>query len=271
MISAPDAEYFGTEFQIDGMKKAAALWSLLKDDRRFAYYGRMVSVAGAQANAMTLALGLARLQGFASCQFFPAAGFDEAVPVIAAEGLDPSRWEQFWGRETALRASADILSEYLPPEGLEMREVGPDTPADIVAGIAALSMRCGVMPAPGHVMRGHGPRGLCLYVQAPDGTLVGTGSSYMTYHAQSTLADEAFWGMLATDDAWRGRRIAGWIGAEAIRIMHERFGAAGFSTGVKADNGSSQAMCTRLGVLPSDFIYMAISDPAVLGSAPLTR
>ena len=71
--------------------------------------------------------------------------------------------------------------------------------------------------------------------------------------------------------AWRGKRLACWLGAQVIQDMARRFGARGFSSGVKPDNPASQAMCARLGVGPSPFVYVGAADPAILGDGPVTR
>ncbi len=42
-------------------------------------------------------------------------------------------------------------------------------------------------------------------------------------------------------------------------------------TGVRQDNPSSQALCNRLGVYDSDWIYASCLDEALLGSSSVTR
>lgn len=73
------------------------------------------------------------------------------------------------------------------------------------------------------------------------------------------------------DHARRGKSLACWVGAEAILALHDRFGANGFSSGVKPDKAESQAMCARLGITRSEFIFAGGADPALMGSGPVTR
>lgn len=93
----------------------------------------------------------------------------------------------------------------------------------------------------------------------------------MAYHADSPRADEAFWEMLAAHKSWRGKRLAGWMGAQIIIDMAEKIDARGYSSGVKPDNASSQAMCSRLGVGPSDSVYAGAIDPAAFDEGLVTR
>ena len=134
-----------------------------------------------------------------------------------------------------------------------------------------MSKGAGVLPALGSVMRGTGPRSVFIYAETSDAEVVAVGGACMAYHPESARADEAFWGMLATKETWRGNRLACWVGAQVILDMSEQFGARGFSSGVKPDKPSSQAMCSRLGVTQSDYVYAGAIDPEAFGEASVTR
>jgi RimJ/RimL family protein N-acetyltransferase len=120
-------------------------------------------------------------------------------------------------------------------------------------------------------MRGGVVPGLCLIAQDASGRVVSTASSYRHHHPDSPRADIAHWGMLATREEWRGRKIGLILGAMAIVEMWERFGVRGFMTGIRADNAASQALCNKLGVRATDWVYAQCIDPAVLGGASLTK
>jgi hypothetical protein len=87
----------------------------------------------------------------------------------------------------------------------------------------------------------------------------------------SSHATDAFWGMLATRQDRRGERIALLLGAKAIAHMWERHGARGFITGVRANNASSQALCIKLGVTSTNWIYAECMDKELFGAASLTK
>ena len=261
----------GSPEQILVVQRATALWVLLQDDPRFAFQGRAVSLVGEQENTADVVISLARVQGYASCHFVHKDNASGYLAQYVAAGLRAAIWNQFWGRSEALSESRRFLEGFVPPDGLTLRTVLPDTPDETVLAICELSMRSGVLPTPGSAMRGEGPKGVFAYVETASGDIVASGGAFMAYHRDSPREDEAFWGMLSTDDAWRGQRLACWVGAQVILDMAEKFGARGFSSGVKSDNPSSQAMCSRLGVGPSDFVYVGATDPATMGEVAITR
>jgi len=261
----------GSDAQVSIVRRAQALHALLRDDPRFCFQGRTVSYVGFSDEAIDTAINLIRLQGYASIQFTPRERGDEIAAAFTAAGLSPLQWEQVWGRDSAIDASRAFLESYAIPPGLTLNEVTPDTDDATIRAICAASLVQGVTPPSGSAMRGHGPRGVFLYVTDEAGAVVAVGGGFMSYHPRSPRADEAFWGMLGTDEAWRGKRIAGWLGAAAVMGLHNRFGAGGFSSGVKADNPASQAMCARLGITRSGFIYAGASDPILMGGGAVTR
>lgn len=267
----PDDILYGSPEQIGVVRRAAALRALLADDPRFSFQGRTVSLAGDWPDAADTVIALVRLQGYASAQFVPRARGEALTDAFAAAGLTPVIWDQYWGHDKAIAASHSFIEDFEAPEGVTLHEVMPDTPDETIHAICATSVGAGVLPLPGSAMRGVGLRGVFLYATGPGGEVIAVGGGSMAYHPESAYADEAFWGMLGTAEAWRGRRLACWVGAEAIVRLAERFGARGFSSGVKADNPASQAMCTRLGVMQAETVYAGATDPLLMGSGPVTR
>ena len=53
--------------------------------------------------------------------------------------------------------------------------------------------------------------------------------------------------------------------------MAERHGARGFMTGVRADNQSSQALCRKLGVDATEWIYASCIDKETFSGSSITR
>ena len=271
LIGGPDDILYGSSEQIAVVRRAAALRALVADDPRFSFQGRTVSLAGDRPDAADTVIALVRLQGYASAQFIPRARGEGLTDAYAAAGLTPVIWDQYWGHAKAISASRSFIEEFEAPDGVALHEVTPDTPDDTIHAICAASIGAGVLPLPGSAMRGVGLRGVFLYATGPGGEVIAVGGGSMAYHPENEYAEEAFWGMLGTAEAWRGRRLACWVGAEAIVRLAERFGANGFSSGVKPDNPASQAMCTRLGVTQGETIYAGATDPVLMGAGPVTR
>ncbi|WP_406646212.1 hypothetical protein QEZ52_19235 [Aliisedimentitalea scapharcae] len=273
--TSTDDILYGTPEQIAVVRRARALYRLVGHNPSFTFQGRTVSYVGcpgeSRAQIADRVIDLCRLQGYASAQFTNRSHRDSYTQAYSDARLAPVVWEQYWGRGSALTSSIAFLEAFTPPAGLQLCAVTADTPDQTIHDICQMSVDAGVLPPSGSVMRGQGPKGVMLFVKTGDGQVVASGGGYMSYHPDSTRHDEAFWGMLATHADWRGQRLACWVGAKTIQILANQFGARGFSSGVKADNPSSQAMCARLGIYQSDYLYVGATDPILMGTTAITR
>ncbi len=264
-------EYFGSAEQISLMQRGQKLWQLMKDNPAYSFYGRMVSLCDPKDDAVYKMLSLASLQGAASCQYYPIDQADKFCSELKAHGMNASRYEQCRGEKPALDISRKVLSEHQLPDDLSVVVLDQRSSTKLVSEVAKVSLACGVMPVPGSAMRGISREGVCLAAVDCAGKVVATASSYLSNHPNSTRAKDAFWGMLATDEARRGERIGLILGAQSIVWMWENLGACSFNTGITADNASSMALCGKLGVVPSQWTFIACIDPEAMGSGSVTR
>jgi len=268
---AADDELFGAPETIALSRRSSNLWSLLCDNPRYSYYGRLVSLCEPGDDAAEILMAMARLQGAAVAHYYPADGAPGLYEQFEANGMATDRHELFRGGETALAASRKVLQEFSLPDDLSVQLIDVNTPRQLVAEVAELSQSCGVMPVPGAVMRGLVQKGVCLVATDRDGRAVATASSYVNHHPSSPRAKDVFWGALATREDRRGRRIALILGAQAIVHMWERHGSRGFITGVRADNASSRMLCEKLGVCSTEWIYAQCIDRQLFGRASITK
>jgi Acetyltransferase (GNAT) family len=271
LMSLEQEEYFGSPGKVTLMKRSAALWSLLKDNPRYAYYGRLVALSDPPEDTADVLSYLAALQGAAVAYYLPKGTADDLFSQLKQRGLTTDRHEHFWGGETAYRASKDALANYSLPEDLTVSRLDQATPREFVGKVAELCESCDVMPVPGAVMRGQTRRGINLVASDAEGRPVASASSFVLHHSESPHAKDVFWGMLATRPDRRGQKVALVLGAMTIEHMWEKEGARGFMTGVRKDNASSQALCNRLGVTDSSWVYASCVDAQALGSSTVTR
>ena len=264
-------EFFGSAERVALSRRSLSLWTLVSDDPRFAYYGRTVALTDPGDDTADMLAALARVQGAAVGYFYPAADAPRLFAALAARGFATDRHEHYLGGEEALAASRKALADHALPPDLTVAVVDAATPGDLVRATAELSQSCDVMPVPGVVMRGKLRDGICLVATDRKGQPVATASSYVLHHPSSPRAKIVFWGMLATREDRRGEKIALLLGAQAIVHMWERHGARGFMTGVRADNASSQALCARLGVGPTDWIYASCIDRTQFAGGSVTK
>jgi hypothetical protein len=266
-----DDEFFGSPDRIGLAKRSANLWSLLRDNPRYSYYGRLVALSDPGGDAADILPAMAKLQGAAVSYFYPASAAGTLFAQLETRGLATDRHEHFWGGEAAVAASRRAQEDVALPADTDVSTIDADTPRELVREVAELCVACDVMPVPGSVMRGLTRTGICLVATDRDRRPVATASSYMIHHPSSPRANDAFWGMLATREDRRGERIALRLGAQAIVHMWERHGARGFMTGVRADNAPSQALCNKLGVTATDWIYASCIDKEMFGGTSITK
>ncbi len=266
-----DGEYYGSPESVAAMKRSAALWSLVRDDPRFAFYGRLVGLSQPVENTAEVIGALARLQGGSPCYFFPKSEVPALFSELDRNGLSTDRHEHFFGDETAYTAAKGVLSDYCLPSDLSVQRLDDATPGRFVADAVALMESCGVMPVPAAYLRGRQGRGLCLVATDGDDKPVAVATSIFMHPAGGPHAKTVFWGMLATRPDRRGQKIALILGAQAIVHMWEQEGARGFMTGVRQDNVSSAALCNRLGVADTEWTYAVCVDPQTLGRKSVTK
>jgi len=266
-----EEEFFGDPSKVALMKRGYHLWSLLGENPRFAYYGRLLALCDPGEDTADILIHLAGLQGAAVCYFYPKKDAEALFRELGDAGLCIDRHEHFWGGQAALAASREALLAYRLPNDLNIVTIDAKTPIEILADVARLCDGCGVMPVPGSVMRGGVIKGVCVVAIDKDGRAVATASSYMLHHPLSSRSKDAFWGMLATREDRRGEKISLLLGAQVILYMWERYGARGFMTGVRADNHPSKALCNKLGVIDSDWIFAQAINERVLGGSSITK
>jgi len=264
-------EYFGYPDRISLVRRSASLWRLLRENPRYAYYGRVVALSDPGPDTVDILSATTRLQGAGLVYFYPAAAAQGLFVQLEDKGLATDRHEHFWGGDAALVASRRAQEDLALPADLKISAIDASTPRELVRDVAELCQSCDVMPVPGSIMRGQVLKGICLVATDQDARPVATASSYMIHHPSSPRAKDAFWGMLATRKDRRGEKIALYLGAKAIIHMWDLHGARGFMTGVRADNLSSQALCNRLGVTATDWIIASCIDKAMFAGSSITK
>ena len=260
-----DDEFFGAPDKVALMRRAAALWELLKEQPRYSFYGRMVALSEPDEDAPARLMNLARVQGASVAYYYPKSGLDNLFAQYEAQGFAHDWWNHYRGGEAALAAARKVLAEHALPGDVTSARIDSATPAELVVKTAELCISCEVMAVPGSVMRGISQPGITLVALDRMGSPVAHAASYVIHHPESVRATDAFWGMLATREDRRGQRIALVLGAHAIVHMWEREGIRGFMTGVREGNISSSRLCNRLGVVDTEWAYAQCIDRAQLG------
>lgn len=265
-------ELFGTADQQALLRRGRALAHMLGSDPRFGYYGRTVCLITRQDGSVEDLAALARVQGNSNISHVPT---DEAA-ALAAElrnaGLIPIVYDKWDGTERVLRAAQEIASSISLPSDLTLVRLNRSTDPAVVASLAETALLSGVLPLCGEILRGIGHPAVCIGAIDASGTIVSCASSaLLTHPGHPTLAGQAWWGMLATRNEWRGQRLALVLGAHAILEMEQRHGIRNFMTGVEPGNAPSEAVCSRMGLAIDGYAVVGCADPASLQSGRMTK
>jgi len=267
----PSPEVFGSDSQQAMMRKAHALWQLVKDDKRFQSHGRVVGLNAVECDDIGIHTALVRLQGVAAINEIPASAAPEYRQKLEAMGFNTDQFETWAGGEEALTAARVVVQNTQLAHGLTVVAVEAETPPTALQALADLTQSCDVLLPMGRFMRGQARPSVCLFAQDAAGKPVGSAAAVAARHPSSQNADHAWWGMLATDKARRGEGIALQLGARAMIAMHEQHGFSAFFTGIRRRNTASERLCTQLGLRPNGDCVVAAMDPTVFSGAQLTK
>ena len=94
-------EFFGAPDRIALSRRSASLWSLLRDNPSYAYYGRLVGLSDPGQDAADILSAMAKLQGAAVAYFYPAEAAPSLFAQLEEKGLATDRHEHFWGGEVS--------------------------------------------------------------------------------------------------------------------------------------------------------------------------
>ena len=265
--------YFGSEDQQAMARRGKALFELLRDDPRVAWYGRALAVTDLNASGMDFFENLIRLQGATAAYLVKRGAEAEVCEVLSARGLSSDLFGFSMSEDdrSVDRARA-LLRDNGLPEDLSCKTLGPDSPQEDVEAFAEVALSQGVLPPPEAVLRGHMRRGVALVaLENGSGRPIGCAASIESYHPAGRLSDHCFWGMLATHPDRRGEKIALVLGARAMVAMHKKTGFRRFTTGVRDDNLPSAALCAKFGVMRSDYMVVMGMDPNAFSDDRVTK
>jgi len=109
-----DDEFFGSPEGIALSRRSASLWALLRDNPRYAYYGRLVSLSDPERDTADILSAVAKLQGTAVSYFYPAdaaeglfaqLGKEVSVPIGGnISGVAKLLWKRATGLKKTLRS-----------------------------------------------------------------------------------------------------------------------------------------------------------------------
>ncbi|WP_425039798.1 N-acetyltransferase [Primorskyibacter sp. S187A] len=245
---------------------------LLALDPRYSYYGRTVGLVSPSDGGIDQLAALTRVQGNSN---YAAVSLNETTHIKCAletRGLTPLVYRKWEGTSHAVAMARTIVGKTPLPGDLSLLRVDASTPDKTLASLAQMALTCGVLPSCGEALRGMIKQAVCVAAVEESGRVVSCAAASAFAHAKhASLADQAWWGMLATAKSHRGQRLSLILGAHALLDMEARFGFRSFMTGVEPGNLASETVCTRMGLEPGAYNIIGCADPASLSSGRMTK
>jgi hypothetical protein len=133
-----DDEFYGSPARIALARRSANLWLLLRDNPRYAYYGRLVALSDPGEDAADVLSAMARQEGAAVACFYPIRAAQCLFAQLEERGLAADRHEHFSGGDAALAASRRALEDFVLPTDLSIFAIDAGTPCELVREVAEL-------------------------------------------------------------------------------------------------------------------------------------
>ena len=265
-------EFFGNADQQALLRRGQALAVLTRDDSRYSYYGRAVGLVEPADGDIDQLAALAVAQGNSNYSAVPSAQVAGIISDLEARDLVPLHYAKWEGAETALTAAQQVADSVPLPGDLTIVRVDATTPFAQLQSFADMALACSVLPMSGDMLRGNSKPAICLLAVDPQSNVVSCAAAASFAHPDhATYGGQAWWGMLATDPARRGQRLALILGAQAMLQMNTEFGYCDFMTGVEPGNAPSEAVCRRMGLAPQGYSVIGCADPRALASGRMTK
>lgn len=261
------SEVFGTPMQQEMQRRALALWTLLKGDRRFLCHGRLLSVSFETPDCVDLVMSLAHLQGSAGFENVPRDAVKLVQRPLHNAGLVTDIGEEWVAGSDALRASDRAIAANPIPAGLSLRRIDKDTSTKMIHALASLALRSGEWLPMEEFLRGNGRPSVFLYITDADDNPVAMAGSVIHAARLHPREEEGWWGMLSVDANHRQKGLSLMLAAQVMRRMRIDYGTEQFRTIIRPGQDGYRAMCQQLGFSSAHQSAIFVQDPTGLAAA----
>lgn len=241
-------QYFGSDKTIAAQKRLRDMHPEIASDPALSNGGRILNILDLDAVGIETLADHARIFGFASVTAVPIARTLRRLQDHFGEAVDTSIWLAILGdADSVLPACRALVDRFVLPEGWTLTHL--DCPDDAeIAQIAALSLGCGVAPAPVYYIRGELFPHLTSCLWDDTGALVATATASKRYHPDSRFGDTAFAGGVAVSPDRRRMGLGRFINAAVLLESQARFGWTRVLEQASPDNAASRAMIRACGL-----------------------
>lgn len=189
----PYKELFGDPGHKALLERGEALWHVVRDHPRYAYYGTVVSLSEPGKDTADVVASLARIQGLGMCFYLPETEAASIRRQLEGEGLRTAQSLFCRGGEAAYQASKSLLDKKAAPDGVAIEPLTDRSSDTLIEATVALCQACGLSAMPGEIMRGSVLPGINLVARDAAGAPVATAASYAMHAPDARCSKEAFW------------------------------------------------------------------------------
>ena len=146
--------------------------------------------------------------GLVGFRMIPSARARSLFPVLEAMGCRVDQWDIFVGSPEDAGARARMLADAAMPDGVAIRPA-PSEPEDgDTIRLQEFLAANGLAPFPGSMLVTAPPFARTIVLGA-DEHIVATGHAYFPHNVHSPYHRHAWVGLIAVDEAWRGKGLGG--------------------------------------------------------------
>ena len=260
------AEVFGTPEQREMQRRAHALWTLLKTNRRIMCHGRLLSVSFETPDCVDLVMSLAQLQGSAGFESVP----DDAVNLVQKPlhdaGFQTEAAVEWLAGSSAIRFAEKIINSFSLPDGVTLQKVDTNTPNVTLEAMSDMATHCGEWLAMGDFVRGHARPSAFHYLADAQAKPIAMAGCVVHAGRLHYREEEGWWGMVAVDDTWKRKGLTHYVGAQVLRSMRVDHGIEKFSTVVRESQAGFASLIADLGFNPTRNSSIYVQNPSAFAT-----
>lgn len=254
------AGFFGTEQQQALQKLACAMRDRIAGTPGFYNAGRFVGVDDpdrVRPEEMERMLARDRLLGL---RMIPAAQAARLFPALEARGCRIDRWDILVGDAEGAGSRARAIAEAPLPHGLRiMPQLAGPQDGDTV-GLQQFLAANGLAPFPGTMLADQPPHAKTIVLAAGD-RIAAAGHAYFPHNGHSRWHRHAWVGLIAVDEAARGRGLGRLVNALLVRAAFEELGARHVYEMVAPSNVASRRMIEACGLRLDPAVSCGVAVP----------
>lgn len=237
--------YAGTEQQqrLQRVAEEAADW--MRDTPGACNAGRIIGTDDPDTLGWDVVQGLLEDHGVLAFRMVPVKSIPAIEKRLAAAGCMISFWDIFETTAAVARQFSGTIILPGVPDGFEVMRSFAD---DEMAELMALQHACGVVPFSAGFQQGrHGPVATVALRDAESGQIAAGAHAYLPHNRHSRHKGNAWVGLVAVGERFRGRGLGKWVNAAAVVGAVEELGAVKVHELVSADNKASRRMVRAAG------------------------